>query len=272
MTAALKDLTRKDAHHLVVNLIFSCRTCKRREKTCVGNRRIREKQMEVLEMAERESRNWFVFGKIRESEMCVSDCIQKINVSGQAFCSWYHETMRYGPVNQHFVWLFFCFKFTSYYFDICQFRRGNEDYRGNENRKSWKKNFFRGKKIDKHTFFPMKIKMVDLWMQTEVRKLIFIMNFSVLDFFKFASRMPQTAQIFVSTFKIFRGSMPPDPLHIFFFFFVFVLFLAILRIWVLKFLFFSTLTQSDFLLVVLIGWKVCCICTRIYFAAVPEYI
>ena len=103
MTAALKDLTRKAAHHLVVNLILSCRTCKRRESTCVGNRCIREKQMEVLEMAERESRNLFVFGKIRESEMCVSDCIQKINVSSQAFCSWCHETIRYGPVNQHFV-------------------------------------------------------------------------------------------------------------------------------------------------------------------------
>ena len=31
------------------------------------------------------------------------------------------------------------------------------------------------------------------------------MNFSVLDFFEFASRMPQTAQILVSTFKIFPG-------------------------------------------------------------------
>ena len=78
------------------------------------------------------------------------------------------------------------------------------------------------------------------------RKLIFIMNFSVLDFFKFASRMPQTAQIFVWTFKIFRGSMPPDPPRYFLFFFS----LAILSIWVLKFLFFSNLTQSDFPLVV----------------------
>ena len=56
-------------------------------------------------------------------------------------------------------------------------------------------------------------------MQIEVRKLIFIMNFSVLDFFKFASRMPQTAQILVSTFKIFRGIMPPDPLRYFLIFF-----------------------------------------------------
>ena len=62
-----------------------------------------KKKKEVLEIAERESRNWFVFGKIRESEMCVSDCIQKIKVSGQAFCSWCHETIRYGPINQHFV-------------------------------------------------------------------------------------------------------------------------------------------------------------------------
>ena len=174
-----------------------------------------------MEMAERESRNWFVFGKICESEMCVSDCIQKINMSGQAFCSWCHETIRYGPINQHFVWLFFCFKFTSYYFDIGQFRRGNEDSRGNENRKSWKKNFCWKKKIDKHTFFPVKIKVIDLWMQIEVRKLIFFMNFSVLDFFKFASRMPQTAQIFVWTFKIFRGSMPSDPPRYFLFFFSF---------------------------------------------------
>ena len=31
------------------------------------------------------------------------------------------------------------------------------------------------------------------------------MNFSVLDFFKFASRMPQIVQIVVSTFKIVPG-------------------------------------------------------------------
>ena len=67
------------------------------------NRRIREKQMEVLEMAGRESKTSLSYGKIHELEMCVSDCIQKINVSGQAFCSWCHETIRYGPINQHFV-------------------------------------------------------------------------------------------------------------------------------------------------------------------------
>ena len=55
----------------------------------------------------------------------------------------------------------------------------------------------------------MKIKMMDLWMQIEGRKLISIMNFSVLDFFKFASRMPQIAQILVSTFKNFPGEHAP---------------------------------------------------------------
>ena len=45
-------------------------------------------------------------------------------------------------------------------------------------------------------------------MQIEGTKLIFVMNFSVLYFFKFASRMPQIAEIFVSMFKIFQGSMP----------------------------------------------------------------
>ena len=56
-------------------------------------------------------------------------------------------------------------------------------------------------------------------MQIEGTKLIFIMSISVLDFFKFTSRMPQIAQILVSTFKIFRGSMPPDPPRNFLFFF-----------------------------------------------------
>ena len=70
MTAAFKDLTQKAAHHLVVNLILSCRTGKRRESTCVGNRRICEKQMVVLEMAERESRNWFVCQDSQVGDVC----------------------------------------------------------------------------------------------------------------------------------------------------------------------------------------------------------
>ena len=54
-------------------------------------------------------------------------------------------------------------------------------------------------------------------MQMEGTKLIFIMNFSVLDFFKFTSRMPQIAQVkLVSTFKIFRHA--PDPPRNFLFF------------------------------------------------------
>ena len=61
-------------------------------------------------------------------------------------------------------------------------------------------------------------------MQIEGTKLIFIINISVLDFFKFASRMSQIAQILVSTFKIFRGrggeggACPWTPLEISFFF------------------------------------------------------
>ena len=42
-------------------------------------------------------------------------------------------------------------------------------------------------------------------MQIEGTKLIFVMNFSVLYFFKFASRRPQIAQILVSTLKISGG-------------------------------------------------------------------
>ena len=62
-------------------------------------------------------------------------------------------------------------------------RCGNEDSRGNEDQKS-RTNLFSMEKIDKHTFFSMKIKMMDLWMQTECTKLIFIMNVSVLHFLK----------------------------------------------------------------------------------------
>ena len=51
--------------------------------------------------------------------------------------------------------------------------------------KSAEQNIFRGGKNQQAYFFSMKIKMRDLWMQIEGRKLIF-MNFSVLDFFKFA--------------------------------------------------------------------------------------
>ena len=45
-------------------------------------------------------------------------------------------------------------------------------------------------------------------MQIEGTELIF-MNISVLDFFKFASRMPQIAQILVSTY--FPGEHAPGP-------------------------------------------------------------
>ena len=62
-----------------------------------------------------------------------------------------------------------------------------------------------------HTIFPVKIKVIDLRMQIEVRKLIFIMNFGVLDFFKFASRMPQTAQMFFLDLQNFPGEHAPGP-------------------------------------------------------------
>ena len=51
----------------------------------------------------------------------------------------------------------------------------------------------------------MKINMMDLWTQIEGTKLIFVMNFSVLHFFKFAFRMPQIAQILVFFSKILWG-------------------------------------------------------------------
>ena len=48
-------------------------------------------------------------------------------------------------------------------------------------------------------------------MQIEGTKLICNMNFSVLDFIKFASRMPQIAQILISTSKIFWGRWGDAP-------------------------------------------------------------
>ena len=47
-------------------------------------------------------------------------------------------------------------------------------------------------------------------MQIEGTKLIFIMSFGALDFLKFAPRVPQIAQIFVSTFNFFWGNALPD--------------------------------------------------------------
>ena len=54
-------------------------------------------------------------------------------------------------------------------------------------------------------------------MQIEGTKLIFVMNFSALHFFKFASRMPRITQ----TFKIFRrgGHAPDSPRNFLPFFF-----------------------------------------------------
>ena len=87
---------------------------------------------------------------------------------------------------------------------------GNGDSRVTENRKSGKIYFLckKNRQVYFFFFFLMKIEMMDLWMPIESTKLIFIMNFSVLDFFRFASRMPQISQIrLVVTFTIFRGWM-----------------------------------------------------------------
>ena len=71
--------------------------------------------------------------------------------------------------------------------------------------------------------------MIDLWMQIEGTKLIFVRNFSVLHFFNFASKMPQIAQILALTFIICwgegrwkggrRGACPWTPTEISSFFF-----------------------------------------------------
>ena len=74
------------------------------------------------------------------------------------------------------------------------------------------KNIFRWKKIDKHTFFPMKIKMIDLWMQIEVRKPIFIMNFSVLDFLQICLQNASNCTDFSLDFKFCTGEHAPGPL------------------------------------------------------------
>ena len=100
MTAALKDLTRKAALHLVVNLILSCRTCKRRESTSVGIdasvknkwkfwRWLKEKVETSLCLARFATRRcvWVTASKR-------SMCRVRLSVPG---------VTRYGPINQNFV-------------------------------------------------------------------------------------------------------------------------------------------------------------------------
>ena len=83
----------------------------------------------------------------------MSDCIQKINVSGQAFCSWCHETIRYGPINQHFVCSFvssllhIILIFASFVAETTILAEMKIEKRG--------KKYFPLEKIDKHTFFPL---------------------------------------------------------------------------------------------------------------------
>ena len=100
MTAALKDLTRKAAHHLVVNLILSCRTCKRQESTSVGIdasvknkwkfwRWLKEKVETGLCLARFASRRC-----VRVTASKRSMCRVRLSVPG---------VTRYGPINQNFV-------------------------------------------------------------------------------------------------------------------------------------------------------------------------
>ena len=149
-------------------------------------------KMKVLEMAERESRKVLV-------------CVWQDSQVGD-MCEWLHPKDQW--VGSGFLFLVsrddlvrtnkstFClilllfqvYVILFWYLPVLSRKRGFSQ--------KWKskimgKNIFRWKKIYKHFFFfSVKIKMIDLWMQIEVRKLIFITNFSMLDFFKFASRMP----------------------------------------------------------------------------------
>ena len=66
-------------------------------------------------------------------------------------------------------------------------------------------------KSDKHTFFPMKIQIIDLWMQIEVRKLIFIMNFSVLRFLQICLQNASNCTDFSLDFQNFPGEHAPGP-------------------------------------------------------------
>ena len=96
-----------------------------------------------------------------------------------------------------------------------------------------------GKNQEAYLFFSMKIKVMDLCRKIEGTKLIFVVIFHVLHFFRFASRMPKIAQILVATFKI-----SPDPLEISSFCFISnfrFCFLSCLCCFVLKDLFVSLL-------------------------------
>ena len=96
---------------------------------------------------------------------------------------------------------------------------GIGDSCGNENRKSRKKYFPWGKNRQAYFFFHENEDDGSVNANWRYKSDIHY-EFGVLDFFKFAPRMPQIAQILVLTFKIFRGSMPPDLPRNFLFFFL----------------------------------------------------
>ena len=114
-------------------------------------------------MAERESINWFVFGKIRKLEMCVSDCIHKITVSSQDFSSWCHEMILVRTNKSTFCLIVFFFV-SSLRNIIFIFASFVVEMRILAEMKTQivKKIFSVGKKLISILFSSMKIKMMDL--------------------------------------------------------------------------------------------------------------
>ena len=100
MTAALKDLTRKAALHLVVNLILSCRTCKRRESTSVG----------IDASVKNKWKFWRWLKEKVETGLCLARFATRrcvwVTASKRLMCRVRLSVpgvMRYGPINQNFV-------------------------------------------------------------------------------------------------------------------------------------------------------------------------
>ena len=100
MTAALKDLTRKAAHNLVVNLILSCRTCKRQESTSVGIDASVKNKWKVWRWLKEKVETGLCLARFA-SRRCVwvtaskrSMCRVRLSVPG---------VTRYGPINPNFV-------------------------------------------------------------------------------------------------------------------------------------------------------------------------
>ena len=100
MTAALKDLTRKAAHYLVVNLILLCRTCKRQESTSVR----------IDASVKNKWKFWRWLKEKVETGLCLARfaswrCVW-VTASKRSMCRVRLSVpgvTRYGPINQNFV-------------------------------------------------------------------------------------------------------------------------------------------------------------------------